>query len=474
MQQSYPNGHGSKTGPASDALKRFVETAFKRKKLIVWVFLSVVAIVTLASFVMPPIFRATATIIIEREQQSDTALLFRMNLPSQYEKYDWLKSELEILNSYPVTARVVSKLGFVQEPADQDEEARRQFEKEILKFQKKLSVELGRGSNVIAVGFEEKDPRLAAQTANEVIATYLRYRSEVHDESGTYRFLEEQMQMADEKLRELEQSQANFKDREHLIAPETQLEILLGKLADFEKTVTTVRTRRIGKEAKLAVVKEQLDQAVKDVSIPSTDVSDSPSREKYIAKLKGELLDMEIRKDRLLQRFKPTYEEIVELKQDIAATRDKIKSEIRQIIREEETAIKALIAEERALRQSIEGIEREVSTFAQKEYEMAQISRGIDDKREVYSMLLKQREEARLSRAKLERGVKVKIISPAVAPTKPDRPRKLLNILLAVIVGLLGGFAAAFIVELNDHSVSSQEELEEITGVRALGSVRDL
>ncbi|MFQ5648508.1 MAG: GumC family protein [bacterium] len=461
-----------------DSLKHFIEIAFKHQRLIATAFLAVVVIVTLVTFLLTPVFRATATMLLERESHIDKALLFRMNFPSQFEKYDWLKSELEILNSYPVAARVVKEQGLAEVNAEDEstlsEKDRRKFKKAVEKFQKRLSIEIARNSNVISVGYEDKNPGFAAATANKVIDTYLTYRSEIYDESDTYQFFEEQMRIADEKLRQLEQSQAEFKHRENLISPKTQLEILLSKLADFEKTLTSVRTKRIGKEAKLKVVTEQLDLAAKDVSIPSTEVSDSPSREKYIAKLKGELLDMEIRRDRLAQRFKPTYQEIVDLEKNITATKNKIKSEISQIIREEETAIKALRAEENALQKSIDTINQEVGEFAQKEYEMAQISRGIDDKREVYSMLLKQREEARLSLAKLERGVKIKIISPAVVPSKPDRPRKVLNLSLGMILGLMTGFGLAFLVELSDRSVSTPQELEEVTGVPALGSVREL
>ncbi|MFQ5770535.1 MAG: GumC family protein, partial [bacterium] len=389
MYNDYTNGTLSNR-PVT--LRSFFIVLFKRKRIILSVFFAVVVTVTVGSFLMPPIFKATSKIMVEREINSEKALLFRMNFPLSYEKYDWIKSEIEIIKSYPVAARVVKELSLdkVEQKSKtltQDEE-KELFETTVKQFQKILKVENTRDSNVIEVIYEAKGPVLAAATVNKVIENYLSYRSEIYDESDTYKFFEEQMKIAGEKLRELEQRQATYKNQEDVISPQAQVEILLSKLADYEKSLTTVRTKRIGKEAKLAVIKEQMEKD-SQINIPSTEVSDSPSREKYIAKLKGELLDMEIQRDRLLQRFKPTYEEIVELNRNIAATKEKIKGEIQQIIEQEETAIKTLYAEEKALQRSIDKINQEVSKFAQKEYEIIQLSRGIDDNREVYSMLLK-------------------------------------------------------------------------------------
>ena len=90
----------------------------------------------------------------------------------------------------------------------------------------------------------------------------------------------------------------------------------------------------------------------------------------------------------------------------------------------EMASIRALKAEEDELQASIEKINSQIKDLAQNEFEYSQISRGIEDSREVYSTLLKQGEEARISLAKLESGVKTKLISPAVVPLEPVKPRK--------------------------------------------------
>ena len=459
--------------PAS--LRSFLFIIFKRKKIIITFFLLVVGIVTVGSFIMPVIYRAESKILLEKEISTEKALLFRMNFPQSYEKYDFVNAEMEIIKSYPVVSNVVKtfELDLLEQEDESLSDEEKKFAKAINKFKENIEVENPKNSNIINISYESKNPELAAEVVNKFLEIYISYRADISSESEGYKFLEEQMLIADKKLRELEQSQADFKEEKEIGSPEAQREILLTRLADYEKISTTVRTNRIGKEAKLKVIKEQIKEGY-NISIPSTESSDSPSREKYIAKLKGELLDMEIQREQLLQKFTPQYEEIVNLDNQITATKAKIENEIKQIVQMEETSIRALAAEERVLNRSINKYKNELGEFAQTEYEYKQISRGIDDNLEIYSMLLKQREEARISMAKLEKGVKIKIVSPAVTPREAVRPKKLLNIALAIFLGIFGGLGVAFFIEYFDHTINTPEDLEKYTAISVLGSVREI
>lgn len=463
------------TQPAS--LRNVMTVLFKRKRIILTFFITVVVVVTAGSFLMPQIYQSESKLLVEKEFDSAKALLFRMNLSQGFNNYDFINSEIEILNSYPIAARVVEK--FKSQLIDEetaslsDKEKIQKFEKTVIKFREKIEIENPKNSTILIISYENKDPELASEIVNNFVNTYITYRSEISSESDTYKFFEEQMNLADQKLRGLEQRQANFKEQKDVGSPETQRSILLTRMTDYEKSLTNVQTKRISKKAKLAVFQEKLNNGG-NINIPSIETSDSPSREKYIAKLKGDLLDMEIRKERLLQKFTPRYKEVVDLESQIKMTKLKIESEIQQIIEMEETAVRALRAEEQILRGQIEKIKNEIRNLAQTEYEYNQISRGIEDEREIYSMLLKQREEARLSLAKLKKGVKIRVISPAVEPTEPVKPKKILNIVLAIFLGLFGGLGLAFFIEYFDHTINTPDELERYVGIYALGSVPEI
>jgi uncharacterized protein involved in exopolysaccharide biosynthesis len=450
---------------------------FKHRRLILSVFLVIVASVALGSFLVSPVYEAKAKILVERNFEAEKAMLFNMNPLSAFENFDWIDGEIEMIKSRPIVARVVAafRLDAIEpdEPPQSAAEQQLRFEAAVKRFMNTLSVERVKSSNVIALGYEAKDSALVAAVLAKVVDTYSAYRSEVYDETKALNFFEEQTRLAGEQLRELERKQAEFKQAGAVLSPEAQSAILLNRLSDYEKSLTALRTKRMSKEARLAVMKEQFE-AGEDVNIPATETSDSPSREKHIAKLKGEWLDLELLRQKLLQKFTPQYEEVVELEQQIAATRGKIAEEIGQIFVEEETAIRALKAEEAALQAAIAQATREVSRFAEKEYQFAQFSRGLEDRRDVHSMLLRQREETRISLAKSEKGVRIRVFSPPVVPAKPAKPRKALNVAVAAILGLLAGVSLALFMEYFDRSFDTAAELEQLSGVALLAAVREV
>jgi len=65
----------------------------------------------------------------------------------------------------------------------------------------------------------------------------------------------------------------------------------------------------------------------------------------------------------------------------------------------------------------------------------------------------------------------VSIIEFAREPVIPLRPKKRLNVLIAMLVGLFGGAALAFAVEYQDATVKNAEDIEKITSWPFLGAV---
>ena len=459
--------------PAS--LVNILNVVFKRKKLIITFFVTVVTIVTVGSYLWPPVYEASAKLILEREVDSEKILLLGQNFRDGYDRLDWISTEIDIIKSHPVAVQVVRDLKL--DELDQDSkfssntDPARRFDKAVEGFEKTLSVSNSQNSNVIEIGYEGRDPRVLKEVVEKVISTYVNYRLELADGIESYQFFEDQMHIADENLRQLESRQTEYKKRKGMISPEDQRGILLARLADYEKTLTDVKMRRISREAKLAVIKKH-QQNGGEMRIPSTGSADNMSRVQFIEKLESDLLDRELQRDLLLQKFTPQYQEVVDLEKQIMTIKTKIKQEIQQIIDMEEASLSILEAEENALRASIDNTKKEMQEFTKDEYELTQLKRGIDDNLELYSMFSKQWEEARISRVKPERGVKARVISPAYVPQDPVKPRKAYNIMLGLFFGLVGAFGFAFFIDYFDHSVGSPFELEQLTELNALGSVR--
>lgn len=68
----------------------------------------------------------------------------------------------------------------------------------------------------------------------------------------------------------------------------------------------------------------------------------------------------------------------------------------------------------------------------------------------------------------------VSIVSPASVEKKPVSPKKTLNLLAGLVVGLLLGTGFAFIREITDTTVTSEDYLTDTLGLTALGIVNEI
>lgn len=67
--------------------------------------------------------------------------------------------------------------------------------------------------------------------------------------------------------------------------------------------------------------------------------------------------------------------------------------------------------------------------------------------------------------------VKVTVVQPPSTPTAPVSPKPVRNILLAVLLGLLLGLAAAVLRETLDRSVKTSEDVKRVTDTPLLGAI---
>ncbi|MBF6606936.1 MAG: polysaccharide biosynthesis tyrosine autokinase [Chloroflexi bacterium] len=66
---------------------------------------------------------------------------------------------------------------------------------------------------------------------------------------------------------------------------------------------------------------------------------------------------------------------------------------------------------------------------------------------------------------------KLTVVEPAVADPTPSSPKPLINVLLALVIGLLLGLAGSFLLDYMDDSLRTPEEVELLTSVPVLGFI---
>jgi len=97
------------------------------------------------------------------------------------------------------------------------------------------------------------------------------------------------------------------------------------------------------------------------------------------------------------------------------------------------------------------------------------LARSIRLKENVRASLLEQYEQARV--AEVMHANVISLIEPAVTPTAPARPRRIVNMAGATVAGLVAGLVLAFLFENLDTTVYSANQMEAIAEIPVLGLV---
>jgi uncharacterized protein involved in exopolysaccharide biosynthesis len=159
------------------------------------------------------------------------------------------------------------------------------------------------------------------------------------------------------------------------------------------------------------------------------------------------------------------------LQREIALAEEELRTEVERVIELEESDLESLRAEEDALLATVEMLNHEVKTYPEKALTQEQLKRAIENQKQVYHMLTLKREEALISDASDRRIAQVSMLSPATLPRRPIKPQKRVLVLVGCLIGLLGGFGAAFVLEYLDHSLKTREDVEHYLGLPVLAAI---
>lgn len=448
----------------------FMSVIFRRWKLIALVFVLVVASVVGATFLLTPFYEASAKIMVN--YQDDYELQIG---PTGYRAhYDLIATESTILKTRSIVEPVVDAL-HLDEPGDGKApvDPQLEYEKAVSHVLGKLQVEREQDTNVLLIRYLDEHPYRAMQVVNGVVEQYMKQRPRFSKDDRASEFFDQEIKVIRQRIDSLEFAAHHYKETERILVPDSQSSILFDSMADYDAELTRVRAQRIAKESRLAVLREQMQNGG-DISVADTEASASLSKMDYLNELRSRLHTLNMRRNALKQKYTDKHPEVVTVDRDVESTKAEIDAELKKIIGAEETDVRALRAQETELMQSVNNVTHQIAELARKEYELNKRSIGIDDLRQVYSMLLGQREQARIAENKKEFLVHARVLEDAVLPIKPVKPNKRIYAALGLMLGFVVAFGLAFFVEYFDHSVHTPDDAVHSTGLPLLAVISDV
>ena len=448
----------------------FLSIIARRFKLIMLSFLIIVGAVTAVTFLLPPLYEASSRVIVSYQDDYEKA----MHPSSARLPYDAISTELAIMKARTILEPVVVNLRLdSSNVSEQETSPQLLHEHAVARLMADLKVELDKDTAILVVSYADEDPERAAKVVNEAVRQYMQQRPSLSKDESAVKFLNNQIQELEQRIDSLELKSQIYKSKSQVLAPEKQSQILFTTLADFDQEITRVRTERIAKESRLRVIKQQLENG-SAISIPVTEASNSLSKMEYLNQLRKTLLDLQLKKNQLAQKYTEKHPDMIAVTSDIKNTEAKIQKEINEIIQLEETDVKAIRAQERELNRARAQVTNSIADLSRKEYELGKHTISIDELKNVHAALVSQREQAFSAARKKEHLVQARILEEAVVPFKPSSPNKKLYLALGVVLGSVVSVAAAFFVEYFDHSVHTAEDAQNCLGLPILATIQDV
>lgn len=438
----------------------------KRRWTIVTTVLVLVTLVTIATFRTKPVYRASARVAVE----ADTSQIQSINDLYQKTPTDdaFVQTQLQVLKSENLAWRTIEQLQmqankhFIADPKalaalDSD---RRKYEL-IDAFQENLTVELLPKTRMLVISFESTDPKLASQVATAHVNNYVdfNFREKYSATKQASGWMEQQL---DELKAKVEQSQQALVDYERKFSiaqtgDKDRQNVSEQMLSDLSREWTNAQSERIQKEAKYNRIRSNREEVVQ---LADNDL---------LGRLKEKQADLRNQYVEALANYGPNFPKVQRLKQQGDELEAQVTREQTRVIERVREEFQAAQNRERLAQQAVTRQKEELSKLNDLLVQHNILKRDFETNQQMYQSLLQRLKDATVSAGL--RSTNIHIVDTALPPGKPVRPRKLLNIAVGLLAGLVLGVILAFGGEALDQSIKSLEEVESITGVPALGAI---
>ena len=346
------------------------------------------------------------------------------------------------------------------------EEKGERLERIALMIKSSVSVSQGgeRQPGIVFITAYSSDPEMTAKIANTVAEAYGKENmySRIKNFQETYSFLTDKLFRLKKDLTESRRKLEEFK-RKHNVILIGNLDIDMEKLSEFNAQLISTKAERLGMEVKLQEIKK-LSPEERLIAASSFFPGNS-----VIQDLKSQLTNKKIELSELLQTYKENYPAVKQLKEGIKLLKKMLEEEINKSIVTLETNIRALKAKEEALNNAIKDYREDAQNFSEKQSEYNLLQQEVKTNEEIYLLLTKKLTEADISKGLEENNVR--IIDKARVPVVPVRPKKAMNLLFSLIVGLVLGVGLSYVREYMDITIRDSEEVERHFKVQVLGRI---
>jgi len=266
-------------------LREHLRVIRKRAWLIITCLLAVVTIVAVATFLQRPVYRASTKALIERE--SHRVVNIQEVAPTDADNVDFFQTQVQIIRSRPVVQRVIDSLGLVAKKPELAQAA-----DPVASFLKYVYVDPIRNTRLIEIQVDDPDPKLAAEIANAVAATYVSQNLELKLAAArdALTWLTTHVSDLKTKVNESELALQRYREQAGLVSAEEKQSLAAKKLSEFNSAFIEAKAKRLEMETRLVELRKAAQQP--EVLESSPLVLNNP----LVQRLKGQAVELEVQR----------------------------------------------------------------------------------------------------------------------------------------------------------------------------------
>jgi uncharacterized protein involved in exopolysaccharide biosynthesis len=477
------------------SLRDFVVPLFRRKRLLITTFISVLGSVLLFAVVCGPSYSSRMEVLVNRERldplvstEATTQLMATDNAVTPEE----INSEVELLSSRDVLEEIVNTNGLAKPQGFSLIDLLRPYQtnegrvaRAVKGLAKQLKISNIKNSNLIEVTYNSPRPQLSYGVLKSLGELYVAKHVAVHRPAGSYEFFAKETQKYRDELEDAEAKLRNFGQHNAIAAPDEQRTDLASQVADSVGLLHAAEQSISADEERISNDRQQMT-----VTPPrSTTVQASAINDKVIGDISATLIAAQTKRTQLAMKYDQSYPLVQEADQEIAqdqaaAARAEEKRYVAEttdrdptyeLLREDIAKSQADLAAQRATlaatKRSIQSIQAQMVTLDQLSLSQQDLQREVKANESNYLLYLAKREQERTSNAlDVTRIANVAIAVPPAIPVLP-----VISWPMIVLIGLgsatVLSIGAAYAVDYWDPSFHTPAQVIDILGIPVVVSV---
>ena len=445
----------------------------KRKWAILGLALMVALVAAVVAYALSPVYRSTATVLIEAGKVKVLSIEDVYTNSQQREHY---QTQVEILKSREVVERTVRALKLWDNPAFdprkvqptwrsrlmaaaglrevKTEWTQEELEKAVIaNVSSRLMVEPVRLSQLVKLSFEAEDPELASMVANALASEYIdadrdsRFKLSQQVSS----FLQDRLADLRKKLSQSEQALQAYREQKGIVNIGGSAQAVAGRqVGDTSERLVQARSRRVELEsayqqAKVAKPTEfaEIPAVMRDVTVADTLRQTNTARRNLLT---------------LQETLGSQHYKVQQAQGELAELQKLLVQQSEAVVQGLRREYEAARTTETSLERSLGAAQGSVQNVNREEFQLSVLEREAQSNRELYGMFMSRAKETNLA-SDVQSAV-ARVVDRAVPPSVPVRPAKFQIVVVAAVLALFIGAMASLLMDRLDNTLKGGDDAE--------------